>query len=105
MTKFALARFFLIILMAVAIPAAATRAGGHDQQAAREALKEGKILPLTKILKIAEKREPGVVIDVELEFKHKRRLIYEIKVLTPQGRVRELKVDARTGEIIKIKDD
>ena len=33
------------------------------------------------------------------------RLIYEIKVLTATGRVREVEVDARTGAVLKIEDD
>ena len=44
------------------------------------------------------------VIEVELERKN-AALIYEIKVLTQTGRVREVKIDARTGSVLKIEDD
>jgi uncharacterized membrane protein YkoI len=32
-------------------------------------------------------------------------LVYEIKILTSTGRVREVKIDARTGAVLKIEDD
>jgi uncharacterized membrane protein YkoI len=32
-------------------------------------------------------------------------LIYEIKVLAQSGRVREIKIDARTGTVLTIEDD
>ncbi|RMF20112.1 MAG: peptidase, partial [Gammaproteobacteria bacterium] len=43
----------------------------------------------------------GRVLEVELEEKH-ARLQYEIKLLTPDHRFLEIKVDARTGELIKV---
>lgn len=70
----------------------------------REALQRGEVLPLVKILAIASQQVPGDVIEVELE-EEKIGLIYEIKILTSNGRVREVKIDARTGTVIKIEDD
>ena len=59
---------------------------------------------MTQILSIAQQQVPGDVIEVELESK-RGALIYEIKVLTQGGRVREVKIDARNGKVIKIEDD
>ncbi|WP_116809241.1 PepSY domain-containing protein [Steroidobacter cummioxidans] len=70
----------------------------------REALQRGEVLPLVKILEIANQQVPGDVIEVELENK-KEALIYEIKILTGTGRVREVKIDARTGAVVKVEDD
>jgi uncharacterized membrane protein YkoI len=70
----------------------------------REALQRGEVLPLLKILAIAGQHVPGDVIEVELEDEDKV-LIYEIKVLTDTGRVREIKIDARTGAVLTIEDD
>ena len=53
---------------------------------------------------IAQRRVPGDVIDVELE-RHEGAWRYEIKVLTSTGRVREIKLNARTGAILEIEDD
>jgi uncharacterized membrane protein YkoI len=70
----------------------------------RAALQRGEVLPLARILAIAQEKVPGDVIEVELENK-RGALVYEIKVLTESGRVREIKIDARQGTILKIEDD
>lgn len=75
-----------------------------EHEVVREALQRGEVLPLVKILAIANQQVPGDVIEVELE-QDKVGLIYEIKILTGNGRVREVKIDARTGNVVKIEDD
>jgi uncharacterized membrane protein YkoI len=78
------------------------KAREHD--AIRGALQRGEVLPLAKILAIAQEKVPGDVIEVELETE-RGTLIYEIKVLAQSGRVREIKIDARTGTVLTIEDD
>jgi uncharacterized membrane protein YkoI len=78
------------------------RPGEHN--AVREALQRGEVLPLVKILAIASKEVPGDVIEVELEDEGEA-LVYEIKILTSTGRVREVEIDARTGTVLSIEDD
>lgn len=75
-----------------------------EHEVVREALQRGEVLPLVKILAIANQRVPGDVIEVELEDEH-GALVYEIKILTGNGRVREVKIDARNGNVVKIEDD
>lgn len=75
-----------------------------EQAAVREALRRGEILPLAKILAIVAVQVPGEVIKVELD-RDDDKMIYEIKVLADSGRVREIELDARSGEVIKIEDD
>ena len=74
----------------------------HDD--AREALRKGKVMPLTAILEIVAKRQPGTVIGVDLE-PRRTGLIYEIDVITEDGRRRELRLDARSGEILAVEDE
>jgi len=76
----------------------------RDHTAVREALQRGEVLPLVKILAIANKEVPGDVIEVELE-QEREALVYEIKILTSTGRVREVEIDARTGAVLRIEDD
>lgn len=76
----------------------------HEHAAVREALQRGEVLPLLKILAIANEKVPGDVIEVELE-DERDALVYEIKILTSTGRVREVEIDARTGVVLKIEDD
>lgn len=81
-----------------------TSSSRFSQDDAREALRKGKVMPLTAILEIVAKRQPGTVIAVDLETKH-GRLIYEIDVITEDGRRRELRLDARNGEILAVEDE
>lgn len=82
-------------------------AGSHDHDEhveARALLQRGEILPLSRILQIVRQREPGDVIEVELE-NGKHGWEYEVKVLTTSGRVRKVKLNAGSGVIRKVKDD
>ncbi|HET8900236.1 MAG TPA: PepSY domain-containing protein [Rhodanobacteraceae bacterium] len=77
----------------------------HDHLEARELLRRGEILPLSRILEQVRKRQPGDVIEVELEHSDHHGWEYEVKVLTSEGRVRKVKVNAGDGSIRKIEDD
>ena len=75
-----------------------------DQDQARDAVRKGKIMPLTAILEIVTKREPGTVMEVELETKN-GKLTYRLEVLTDSGRRREIRLDARNGDVLWAGDD
>ncbi|RYY27203.1 MAG: peptidase [Sphingomonadales bacterium] len=75
-----------------------------EAEAIRSAVKRGEIMPLPRILAIAQGHVKGEVIKVELEHE-KGRLTYEVKILAGNGRVREVELDARTGALIKIEND
>lgn len=75
-------------------------AWSDDQREVREALKQGRILPLTEILASAAAIQPGRVIEVELE-QEDGRYVYELEILDEHGVVWELYVNAENGELIK----
>ena len=77
----------------------------HQDEALR--LREsGQILPLEQLLSSTVERYPGArLLEVELEEKKHGTLIYEIELLTTQGVVRELKINARDGRILKDEED
>jgi uncharacterized membrane protein YkoI len=81
-----------------------SRQAHSDQDEARDALRKGKIMPLSAILEIVTKREPGTVMEVELETKD-GKLTYRIEVLNDKGRRREIRLDARNGNILWAGDD
>jgi uncharacterized membrane protein YkoI len=84
--------------------AAAQRRGrDDDQDLARQALQRGEVLPIARILELVAQHLPGDVIEVQLD-ERRGRLEYEIRVLTPSGRVRELVLDARTGAFVRFED-
>jgi uncharacterized membrane protein YkoI len=80
----------------------ARRAGDHE--IARSAVARGELLPLSKILEIAQRDYPGKMLEVELEREH-GRYVYEIEILLPDGRVIELTYDGKTGELLETEID
>lgn len=88
---------FLVAALAVG---AAAPASASDHDRARRAVEEGRILPLKDILARAQGAYPGQVIEAELEDEG-GMVVYEIKILTPDGRVMKLSYNAATGELLK----
>jgi uncharacterized membrane protein YkoI len=78
------------------------RHGDHDDALA--AVEARQALPLTRIFQIAQTAVPGEIIEVELDRDH-GRLIYEVDVLTSTGRLRQVEIDARTGEVLEVEDE
>lgn len=100
-------RLALVALpLAIMLAAGGAQAGDKkkDHEAARAALARHEVLPLIKILAIAEQRAPGEVLEVELEEDH-GRLKYDLKILAKTGRVLELELDAKTGATLKLEED
>jgi uncharacterized membrane protein YkoI len=72
-----------------------------DQDDARDALRQGKVMSLTAILEIAAKRERGTVLEVELETDDGIP-IYKIDLLSEAGRKVRMRLNARNGEILTV---
>jgi hypothetical protein len=73
--------------------------GRADYDRARDAVREGRILPLKSLLQKIDSRRYGRVIDVSLS----RSLfsdVYQLKLRDGKGTIRTLRVDARSGEVI-----
>ncbi|MFC7287298.1 PepSY domain-containing protein [Herminiimonas glaciei] len=93
--------FLMLVLMPVGLPLVVS-GKDKDHDVAYEALQRGQILPLSKILAQTATQVSGEVIKVELDSK---RLEYKLKVLSANGQVRKVRVDARNGTLLSIKDD
>jgi uncharacterized membrane protein YkoI len=65
---------------------------------------KGEILSLEKISKLAKSHKQGEILEVELEKKH-GRYVYEVEILDNHSQVWELKLDARTGQLLKMELD
>ena len=74
--------------------------GDHDR--ARQALEQGKVLPLRAVLDTIEREYQGQVLKIEFE-QEGGRFIYEIRLLQRDGRMAKLEVDAVDGRVLKIK--
>lgn len=82
----------------------AMNSGHADSSMARKLVKQGEILPLEDIIAQVKKIHTGRILEVELEKKH-QQLVYEIELITDEGIVWELYFNARTGQLIKSKQD
>ena len=95
-----------LLLLATFVSPALALADDDDQKIAREALSKGIIRPLSELLEKIETMYSGQILEVELESEdsdygeNDEFLIYEIKLLTPQGNVVKLKFDAKTLELL-----
>lgn len=89
----------LFLVPVLALTAAPVLADREDHDRARKALERGEILPLSRILDIARADSDGRVIEVDLD-RDDGRWVYELDLLTRDGRLLELEIDAASGQII-----
>ncbi|MFO1188377.1 MAG: PepSY domain-containing protein [Alphaproteobacteria bacterium] len=89
-----------IAVLTVLMLASGGAVAGADHERARRAVEEGRILPLRDILAKAQQSYPGQVVEAELEDED-GRFIYEIKILSSDGRVMKLLFDAQKGDLLK----
>jgi uncharacterized membrane protein YkoI len=73
----------------------------RSQDCALDAVKQGEIRTLSEVLAVARDKMPGEVVKIELD-RDDGMWVYEIKILTPSGKRREIEINAQTLAIIKI---
>jgi uncharacterized membrane protein YkoI len=95
------ALFLAFACAALALPPAAAKDCKRNQDCALEAFQRGEIKPLSEVLAVARAKLPGEVVKIELE-REDGIWVYEIKILTASVRVREIEINAKTLDIIKM---
>lgn len=94
----------IALLAAVPLVAACDRrpetTSAHPAREAAAPVGSARTLPLARILEIAAHTAPGEVVKVELEDEH-GVLAYELEIVTARGRLIELRIDARTGAVLR----
>ena len=98
-----------LTLLTLALLIAPVSAGGQAQippdfELARDAVERGEILPLAEVLSRLQESHPGRVIEVELEYSQDI-LVYEVELVTGDGRLIEVDMNAATGEIVGMDED
>lgn len=92
------------LLLAMTVPVAMTGAVLADeisQDVARELRRAGSIQALDTLLEQVRERHPEArLLDAELE-RDDGRYLYEVEIVTRDGEVRELEIDAGSGEILE----
>lgn len=93
-------RYLLLPLALLCMMSSSALAGDDDdQERARQLLESHQVMPLARIAELVSRQYPGRIIDVELE-EEDAQVIYEMKILGSDGRVREIHVDAADGRIV-----
>ena len=90
----------LLALSFLAAPAWASDRDDHER--ALQAVQSGQVLPLTTVLERLGRQHPGQVLEVELE-RDGGQWIYEIKLLSADGQLLKLKLDAGTAAVVRMK--
>ena len=92
----------VLVLLAFCSSLAARDLNQDEALALRQ---QGVILPLEQLLQQAMARHPGSrLLEAELEKKH-GEYAYEVELVTTEGVVREIELDASTGKLLKDKAD
>lgn len=99
-----MSRFLALVALAALSAPSLADPPARDHERARDARSSGQFVSLQAILDDAEAREPGRIIEVDLDEEDDE---YEIEILRADGIVVELEYDARTGELLDrdIEDD
>jgi uncharacterized membrane protein YkoI len=79
-------------------------ASDDDHDTVRKLRDAGDVLSLETILERIKPTVSGKLLEVEVESEHGSH-IYELEILDENGLVWELKVDAKTAQILKKKKD
>ena len=97
-------RLLLIALVLAASPLAHPAHADSDGERARAALERGEIRPLDAVLAAAKSAVPGDVVAVDLK-RDDGRWLYKLRILGPDGRRRDVKIDAGSLKVIDDDDD
>ncbi|MCC7201833.1 MAG: PepSY domain-containing protein [Nitrospirae bacterium] len=75
---------------------------GDDHERAKRLKEAGDILPLQEVVEKTVREHPGRILEVELD-EQDNKFIYKLEILDEKGILWKLKIDARTGELLKQK--
>ncbi len=95
-------RLFAFLAVILAAGSGGT-AVARDQDEARQAVEAGEIRPLADIVNIVRGKLPGEVVGVKLE-REAGAWTYEFRVVDGKGRLFEIHVDARSGEVERTRE-
>lgn len=90
----------LLLTLAPQDPMRVLDRGNRQQDSVRQAVRQGRFVPLEQVVADALRRYPGKLIEVELDDD-----TYEVEILGPDGVVMELDYDAATGRLLKMEKD
>lgn len=98
-------KYFSVFALAAGVASGAvTLVSADDDEKGMSVGKSAGTLRLEQLLTQLKPMLGGEILKVEKEYEH-GRLVYEVKYIDASGYVREIYVDARSGEIVAEEDD
>jgi uncharacterized membrane protein YkoI len=86
-------------LFAAAVIVASPASAGDDHDLAMKARQRSEVIPLAQLLPKIEAAYGGRLLGIELH-NSDQRYIYDLELITPDGRMIEIPVDAATGAVL-----
>ncbi len=74
---------------------------GIDADAVLRAVQRDELMPLGRVLDILRTERQGEVVEIELDVDD-GRVIYDFDVLTSEGRLYAVAIDAVTGQVVEV---
>ena len=65
---------------------------------------EAKVLA-DQAIQTALQKVPGTVVEAELEEEKDHKVKWEIEIVTTEGKLMEVEIDANTGEVLKVEEE
>ncbi|SFK81622.1 Peptidase propeptide and YPEB domain-containing protein [Methylocapsa palsarum] len=90
---------FVPLLGASGKEQAASELREQDHERARAARERGEVMALEEIMPVVRERFPGDLAQIEFE-RDNGAWIYEFKLINFEGRLIEVKVNAKTGAVL-----
>ena len=89
-----------LLMIALFMAAAFVVLADDDYKEAYRLRSSAEIISLEEIIESLKLHPSDRILEVESEFEHGRR-VYELEILTRDGYIEEIEVDARTGRILE----
>jgi uncharacterized membrane protein YkoI len=93
----------LILATTLLVAGGGASSFARDHDDARGAVEAGEIRALADILNVVRGKLPGEIVGVKLE-REAGAWMYELRVVDDKGRLFEIHVDARSGEVKRAKE-
>lgn len=100
MTRLAASLQVLVLVFGLA-PVTAGAEADPDHERAWRLRQQGDILPLQTVVEGVLTRQPGRLIEVELD-RIDDGYVYEVEILDPGGNLRRFYLDARSGQSVAV---
>ncbi|MBL0372105.1 hypothetical protein JJB09_08695 [Rhizobium sp. KVB221] len=70
----------------------------------RKSVRDGKLLPLATIKADVQRRWAGEIVNVSIG-REKSLIVYEFRILSPNGRLIEIEINAANGAVLEVENE